>query len=193
MLEYTASAGTSSIGTVNARGDMQVDSYTVNGNATLFNGSVVKTNQVAADLRLGKNVNVQMGSKSSGTLYSDHMVLQSGQAKLTSANTFRVDALGLHVAPNAAKSSAIVAVLPDNSVEVAAISGEFSVSGSTGVLANVIPGSPRIFAAAGGAADSNDHDWSNKKVIVILAGEAMIGGVVGGVLVATNGASPASR
>jgi hypothetical protein len=40
-----AAAGTVSIGTASARGDMRVDSYMVKGNATLFDGSVVETGE----------------------------------------------------------------------------------------------------------------------------------------------------
>ena len=38
-----AAAGTTAIGTVSARGDMRVDGYRVNGDATLFDGTVVET------------------------------------------------------------------------------------------------------------------------------------------------------
>ena len=40
MISY-AEAGTVSIGTASVRGDMRVDSYTVNGNATLFDLSLI--------------------------------------------------------------------------------------------------------------------------------------------------------
>src|SRR5665213_2037084 len=54
MLSYAA-AGTVSIGTASARGDLRVDSYLVKGNATLFDGSVVETGQTTANLRLTPN------------------------------------------------------------------------------------------------------------------------------------------
>ena len=49
-----ATAGTTAIGTVSARGSLRVDGYAVKGDATLFNGTVVETGQASAALRLNK-------------------------------------------------------------------------------------------------------------------------------------------
>src|ERR1019366_9619255 len=85
-------AGSVAIGTVSARGDMRVDQYKVNGNATLFDGSVVETDQATADLRLDKGVAVTMSTGSRATFYRDHLVLQNGMSELTSASPFQVEA-----------------------------------------------------------------------------------------------------
>ena len=82
MISY-AEAGTVSIGTASVRGDMRVDSYTVNGNATLFDGSVVETGQATADLRLNKGTEITLATSSRGTLYSNRLVLQQGEGELT--------------------------------------------------------------------------------------------------------------
>ena len=63
MLSF-AEAGTVSIGTASARGDMRVDSYTVKGGATLFDGSVVETGQASADLHLCEGTEITMASSS---------------------------------------------------------------------------------------------------------------------------------
>src|ERR1035438_5823148 len=68
-----AAAGTVAIGTASARGDIRIDRYTVNGNATLFDGSVVETEQATADLRLDKGVQITMSTRSRGTLYRDQI------------------------------------------------------------------------------------------------------------------------
>src|ERR1035438_10163191 len=81
MFSY-AVAGTVSIGTASARGDMRVDSYSVKGNATLFEGSVVETGQATADLRLNKGTEITMSTGSRGTLYSDRLVLRPGEGEL---------------------------------------------------------------------------------------------------------------
>ena len=77
MLSY-AEAGTVSIGTASARGDMRVDNNMVTDSATLFEGSVVETGQASADLHLGAGTEITMASSSRGTLYRDHLVLQQG-------------------------------------------------------------------------------------------------------------------
>ncbi len=90
-----ASAGTVAIGTASARGDMRVDQYKVNGNATLFDGSVVETDQATADLRLDKGVDITMSTGSRATLYHDHIVLQKGASEFTNSSQFQVDANNL--------------------------------------------------------------------------------------------------
>jgi hypothetical protein len=155
FLSY-AEAGTVSIGTASARGDMRVDHYSVKGNATLFDGSVVETSQASADLRLNKGVEITMSADSRGTLYSDHIVLQQGQSELTSSGSFQLQANGLHVVPGAAHSRGVVSMQPGNTIEVASLDGNFGVSNESGVmLANILPGQSFTFAMQA-AANSSD-------------------------------------
>jgi hypothetical protein len=147
-----AYAGTVAIGTASARGDMRVDQYKVNGNATLFDGSVVETDQATADLRLDKGVAVTMSTGSRATLYRDHLVLQKGVSELSSSSQFRVDASNLRVTPNASDSRGVVAVKQGDTVEVAALTGSFGVTNDKGaLLARVVPGHPLSFSLQAGA------------------------------------------
>jgi hypothetical protein len=151
MLSY-AEAGTVSIGTVSARGNMRVDSYTVQGNATLFDGSVIETGQATANLRLTKGAEITMSTGSKGTLYSDHLVLQQGESELAASAPFQLQANGLHVTANEPNARAVVSLKPDNTVEVASLSGSFGVTSEHGVLlANVHPGRVVSFAMQAGA------------------------------------------
>jgi hypothetical protein len=150
MLSY-ASAGTVSIGTVNARGEMRVDSNNVQGNATLFDGSVVETGQATADLLLNKGINkgveIKLSTSSRGTLYSDHLVLQQGESELAASSQFELQANGLRVTPNEANSRGVVSLKAGNTVEVASLNGSFGVTNAHGVLlANVRPGRVVSFA-----------------------------------------------
>ena len=152
MLSYAA-AGTVSIGTANARGNMRVDSYNVKGNATLFNGSMIETGEASADLRLNKGTQITMSSSSRGTLYSDHLILQQGETELAASSPFQLDANGIvRVIPNEPNSRGIVTLKPGNTVEVASLSGSFGVTNEHGVLvANVHPGRVLSFAMQAGA------------------------------------------
>jgi hypothetical protein len=157
FLSY-AEAGTDSIGTASVRGDMRVDNYSVSGTATLFNGSVVETSQAAADLRLNKGIEITMSAASRGTLYSDHIVLQQGQSEFTSSGSFQLQAIGLHVVPNASRSHGVVSVKTGNTVEVASLDGGFGVLDDNGMmLANILPGRSFTFAMQAGA---NVSDFS---------------------------------
>ena len=152
MISY-AEAGTVSIGTASVRGDMRVDSYTVNGNATLFDGSVVETGQATADLRLNKGTEITLATSSRGTLYSNRLVLQQGEGELTSGSSFQLQANGLHVTPSQPNSDGVVSLKPGNTVEVAALTGSFGVTNDQGVLlASVHPGMPLSFAMQAGGA-----------------------------------------
>jgi hypothetical protein len=147
MLSY-ATAGTVSIGTVSARGDMRVDNYAVKGNATLFNGSVVETGQASAELRLSKGTKITLSSSSRGTLYSDHLVLQQGETELAASSPFQLEANGVvRVTATAPNSRGIVSIRPGNTVEVASLNGSFGVTNEHGVLvANIHPGRVVSFA-----------------------------------------------
>ncbi len=151
MLSYAA-AGTVSIGTASARGDMRVDSYMVKGNATLFDGSVVETGQATADLRLDKGAAITMSTNSRGTLYRDRLVLQRGESELAASSPFKLEANGLRVTPNETNSRGVVSLKVGNTVEVAALNGSFGVTNVQGILlANVRPGRVVSFAMQAGA------------------------------------------
>jgi hypothetical protein len=148
-----AAAGTDSIGTASARGDMRVDSYVVKGNATLFDGTVIETGQASADLRLDKGTQITMSTSSRGTLYRDRLVLQQGKSELASSSSFQLEANGLRVAPNSPDSRGVVSLNTGNTVEVAALNGSFGVTNAHGILLASVPaGHTALFAmqAAGG-------------------------------------------
>ena len=140
-----ASAGTVAIGTASARGDMRVDQYKVNGNATLFDGSVVETDQATADLRLDRGVDITMSTGSRATLFHDRIVLQKGASELTTSSPFQVDAKNLRVTASASDARGVVAVKSGNT-------GSFGVTNDKGaLLARVVPGHPLSFSLEAGA------------------------------------------
>ena len=150
MLSY-AEAGTVSIGTASARGDMRVDNNTVTDSATLFDGSVVETGQASADLHLGAGTEITMASSSRGTLYRDHLVLQQGASELSASSPFKLEAEGLSVIPKEPNSHGVVSLGAGNTVEVAALSGSFGVTSTNGILlASVRPGRAASFAMQAG-------------------------------------------
>ena len=163
-----ASAGTISIGTASARGQMRVDSYTVKGNATLFDGSVVEPGQATATMHLNKGTDITMSTSSRGTLYSNRLVLQQGKSELAASTSFQLEANGLHVTPNEANSRGFVSVKDGNTLEVASLSGSFGVTNGHGVLlANVRPGRVVSFSMQAGA---NPQDFSGVGLVTFENG-----------------------
>ena len=159
----SAEAGTVSIGTASARGDLRVDSYQVKGNATLFNGSVVETGQASADLRLTEGTELTLSSDSRGMLYSAHLVLQQGESEMAASSPFELRANSLHVKPNEANSRGVISLKPGNTLEVASLTGSFGVTNDHGVLlANVRPGRVVSFAMQ---ANANPNVFSGTGLI----------------------------
>ena len=142
-----ASAGTTVLGTVSARGNLRVDGYAVQGDATIFNGSVVETSDASANLRMGHGVIITLSKNSLGTVYPDHFELQGGESELNAPGSFQLEAHGLHVAARKADSVGVVSVTSKNSIQVAALAGSFEVRDGHGLLlSNVLPGKPLSFA-----------------------------------------------
>lgn len=141
-----ASAETIPIGTASARGDMRVDHYAVKGNATLFNGSVVETGQATADLRLDRGTEITVAKDSLCTIHRDRLLLERGQTEFSS-NSYQLRASGLRVIPAEPNSRGVVSMKQGNTVEVAALTGSFTVTNNAGVpLASIHPGPALSFA-----------------------------------------------
>lgn len=154
MSTYTF-AGSAVLGTASAHGNMTVDGYAVEGDATVFNGSVVETRDASVNLRVGHGVGITMSKSSRGTVYSDHFVLQRGESELTAPSSFKLEANGLRVAADKPNSVGIVRLTPQNAVEVAALAGSLQVRDSQGLLlSDVLPGRPLSFAMQAGSNSS---------------------------------------
>jgi len=140
------------IGTASARGSMRVDGAPVSSNATLFNGSVVETDQATSALRLDKGVEVKLATASNAKMYRDRLVLQKGSSEITlGAGGFTVEANHLHVVPDMPYSRGVVSMTNAASVQVAVISGGFHVTTGSGfLLASIRPGSIMSFEDTGG-------------------------------------------
>jgi hypothetical protein len=143
-----AEAGTTSIGTAIARGDMRVDSYMVTGNATLFDGTMVETGQASAALRLDKGGEIRLSNHARGTLYRDRLVLQQGSGEWTGSGSFPIELNGLLITPSGPNSRGVVSMSASNTADVVALSGELRVTNNHGLLlAGMLPGDDISFAA----------------------------------------------
>ncbi len=131
---YAHAAGSSSsIGTVNARGDVRVDGSTIWGNATLFDGTAVQTEDANATLRLDNGAEVTLSINSRGVVYHDHLLLLQGKGQFKASRaSFHLEADGLCVAPDGSDALGFVSLGPANTVDVAAVSGNLNVIDDTG-------------------------------------------------------------
>jgi hypothetical protein len=128
-----AGSGSTSIGTVNARGDVRVDGYTLQSNGTIFDGTAVETQQFPATVRLNNGTEIKLATNSRGVVYHDHLVLLQGESQLKASSApYSLDAKGLHVAPSGSANVGLVSLNTDHAVDIAAVSGEFRVTDGNG-------------------------------------------------------------
>lgn len=142
----SVACASSAIGTASARGDIRVDGYSVTGNATLFDGTAIQTNQATATLRLQKGTEIKLATDSMGTLFHDHMVLLHGKGELSTTSAFLMEASGFRVIPIGTDAHGVVTINSLGNIQVAALSGELQVVNGGGfVLGRVHSGTSMSF------------------------------------------------
>jgi hypothetical protein len=140
------SAAPPAIGTVLASGAFRVDSATVTGNATLFEGSVLETHGAPSSIQLHSGARVSLNPESRGRLFGDRLVLEKGSSDLENATGFRLVALGLTVQPDRGSSTGRISFEGTRRVRVAATGGSLRVLNASGMLvANLGAGSALAF------------------------------------------------
>lgn len=129
-------AATQPIGVAMSEGAVLVNDTQTPGNTTVFDGSTIQTQKSASQVRLKDGAQIRFESDSRAKLYSDHMDLQQGAAKI---QDYSATANGLNVRAEG-KSSASV-TMKGKVVEVAALTGDVHVFNAAGMnVANLLPG-----------------------------------------------------
>jgi hypothetical protein len=140
-----ALAATTSIGVATGRGNFVVDDTQVSGTATIFNGSTLETGAAASDVRLQEGIDLTLASKSRGTIYNDHLVVEKGVGRVIANRQYTVEAGSLRITAMDRNALGIVAVQGKNQVQVEAQSGSWNVTRDGVLLARVIPGRALAF------------------------------------------------
>ncbi len=141
-----ASAATPAIGTILTKGSFRLDSATVSGNATLFEGAMLETATASSSIQLNSGARVSLAADSRGRLFGDRLVLEKGATNLENSTGFHLVALGLSIRPDRAASTGSVVFDSPLRVRVSANSGSFRVLNTSGQLvANLAAGSALAF------------------------------------------------
>lgn len=131
-----ASASTPAIGVAMSQGTILVNDAQTPGNATVFSGTTLQTQRTSSQVRLKDGAQVRFDSDSRGKIFSDHVDLQQGSAKISD---YSANASGLKI--RATGDSSANVTLKGNVVEVAAITGDVRVfNAAGGNVANILPG-----------------------------------------------------
>lgn len=138
-----------SIGTVTANGEIQVDGSAIRSNSTLFDGSVVQTSAIRSDVRLADGSRVVLNPDSRMTLYRDHSVLEQGLTMQQNAGKHAVIANGLKVSSETPTGVVLVGIKSATHMEVRAQSGAADVRTPAGdLVARIEPGKALSFNTA---------------------------------------------
>jgi len=131
-----AVAATPAIGVALSEGTIVVNDAQTPGNATVFNGTTLQTQRTSSQVRLKDGAQVRFDLDSRGTLFSDHVDLQLGSAKISD---YSANANGLSV--RATGDSSANVTMKGKVVEIAALTGNVQVFNAAGMnVANLLPG-----------------------------------------------------
>ena len=130
------SANTPAIGVAITSDSLLINDARAAGNATIFSGSTLQSGSTSAVVHLKDGAEVSLLRDSRGKLFSDHIDLERGAARVSG---YSVNAIGLKVEAEG-ESSASVSV-HGKSIEVASLAGNVQVFNASGVtVANLLPG-----------------------------------------------------
>lgn len=147
LLALGALAAEAVIGQAISQGSMDVDQALAAGIAPLSNGSVVKTTGAPGRIVLLNGVRGSLGPSSRAEVFADRMVLESGQAAISSGSGYQVQAAGYRVAPSVGARAKVE--IRQGQVAVGANNGFVSIANREGVLlARLRPGTALSFEPA---------------------------------------------
>jgi hypothetical protein len=121
------------IGVANSNGEFRVDGSAIQGNGTLFDGSVIETASARSVLRIA-GAQVTLLPDSRATVYRDRAVIEKGSGIVTHAEHLRVEAASLRIAPSAADAVVHIEKTGQAQVVVATQGGSAEVRNASGVL-----------------------------------------------------------
>lgn len=141
----TLDAASSYIGVVVAGGKVLLNHSKTAGNPTVFEGNSLETAGATCRVRLAAGGWAQLGIRSTGRLFDDHVELESGSVRLSN---YSAAALGLRI--NAANDAVGTVLLQTGTLEVSAITGALRVYSASGLnVASVLAGQTLRLEPAG--------------------------------------------
>jgi hypothetical protein len=130
------SASAPAIGVAMSEGTILVNDAQTPGNTTIFSGTTLQTQRASSQVRLKDGAQVRLDPDSRGKVFSDHVDLQQGSARIS---RYTANAGGLSI--RAEGKSAASVTIKGKAVEVAALTGSVRVFNSAGLnVANILPG-----------------------------------------------------
>ena len=136
----TIPAAGPSLGVITSNGDFLLDNAKVSGNATLTEGSRVKTTKLPSTLRLNDGSRVILAEGASAKVHRGRLVLEEGLSEFRSSGKFEVEAAAYRIVAEPTAAGRVFRS-DDKTVQVASLNGTLRVFNARGIqLANVVAG-----------------------------------------------------
>lgn len=139
-----AYSGEPSIGTASGTGSFSVNDAVVQGTANVSDGAELETSAEPSEIRLQNGADVRLSSKSAGTVYSDHAILERGALRVENFDNYPVTVRQLEIQADSPHSEAVVR-LKANTIEVASLGGSVRVGDGAAMLTHVMAGTRMSF------------------------------------------------
>ena len=173
-------AASPAIGVASAVGTFMVNSSEVEGNANLFDGSLIRTDKASSKVYLMSGAALVLGVGSAGTIYRDHFTLNQGATKVDNLTGYSIHADRYDIRQGKPSSQAIVR-LNQGAVEIAALAGSLNVFDDHGALLTRIgAGTASAFQSGlttlpSGASADNNNRMRKIALLSLLTGSALAG------------------
>jgi hypothetical protein len=120
-----------------SEGSILIDNSRAAGNATIFEGTILETRSAVSQVHLNGGAQLRLASDSRGTVYTDHVNLEKGTARIAG---YSANASGLNIRADGS-ASATVSMRDQGVVQIAALTGSVHVFNAAGInVANLLPG-----------------------------------------------------
>jgi hypothetical protein len=188
--------GNPSIGVANAVGSFSLNNAVVQGTSEVFDGTRLDTASSPSEIHLQSGADVRLSSKSSGTVFTDHAVLERGAMRVGNFDKYPVEARKLQIQADGPGSEAVVRLKGDT-VEVASLGGSVRVNDGASMLTHVAAGTKMSFQDAAaqsgaqtGAPSGKPRVASDTHVLYWFIGVTASAAIAIGAIAAAKGKSP---
>jgi hypothetical protein len=188
------------IGVATAVGGYSVDSLPASGTTNLVEGTSLKTASSPSDIHLDNGASVRLATRSAGTLFSDHVVLDQGAVRVNSFSGYQVNAGQFLIQADSPEAQAVVR-FNKKTIEVASLGGALRVTDGGAMLTRVASGTKMSFRQSGaspgqpqqvaqtGAAPA-PRGPSDRKTLLWVIGITAAAALAIGLTAAAQGKSP---
>jgi hypothetical protein len=151
------------IGVAVAGPEFQVNGVVRSGRVDLTDGAQIRTGGAPAGVNLTNGARIELASRSQGAIFQNGLRLTQGAGQFAAPTGFAIEALSLRVVPLSPNASGRLVLHSGKKLELAALTGIWSVANSEGVLiANLAPGAALEFQVPEKTNTSSNTDTAAK-------------------------------